>query len=51
MVNHAHVHLLPHNDDNENWNKVQTAVDQLQVEKEKPTPEKLKETQEMFKKF
>lgn len=52
MVNHAHVHLLPHNDDDENWNKVQKEVDQLQVNDDsKPSQEKLKEVQEMFKKF
>ncbi len=52
MVNHAHVHLLPHNDNDENWNKVQKEVDNLQVnEGSKPSDEKLSETLEMFKKF
>ncbi len=49
MVNHAHVHLIPHNDDDETWNNVQGEIDALQV-KEKPTEEKLREIQEMFKK-
>ena len=52
MVNHAHVHLLPHNDDDENWNKVQKAVDDLQVNDEtKLSKEKMEEIKEMFKKF
>jgi histidine triad (HIT) family protein len=52
MVTHAHVHLIPHNDDNEVWNKIQREIDGIQLdENRKPTPEKLKETQEMFKKF
>ncbi len=52
MVRHAHVHLLPHNDDDETWNKVQKEIDSIQVdEMRKPNEEKLRETQEMFKKF
>lgn len=52
MVNHAHVHLLPHNDDDEVWNKVQQHIDGLQVNEEtKPSEEVLSETHEMFKKF
>ncbi len=49
MVHHAHVHLLPHNDDDETWNKVQAVLDGIQVEKErKPSQEKLQEIQGVF---
>lgn len=52
MVRHAHIHLLPHNDNDETWNKVQREIDGIQLDEErKPTPEKLKETCKMFKKF
>ena len=51
-VRHAHVHLLPHNDDNETWNRIQREIDSIQLDTtRKLTQEKLKEVQEMFKKF
>ena len=52
MVRHAHVHLLPHNDDDEIWNRVQKEIDSIQIDDaRKPTPEKLAEIQGVFKKF
>ncbi len=52
MVRHAHVHLLPHNDDNETWTRVQKEIDTIQLDEErKLPPKKMEEIRSMFKKF
>ncbi len=52
MVRHAHVHLLPHNDDNETWTRIQKEIDAIQMNDEtKRPPAKMEEICEMFKKF
>jgi histidine triad (HIT) family protein len=32
MVSHAHVHLLPHNDDDEDWKKALRGIDEIQLD-------------------
>jgi histidine triad (HIT) family protein len=35
MVKHAHVHLIPHNEDDKDWDRVMSEVDNLQLNESK----------------
>ncbi len=49
MIKHAHVHLIPHNDDNEDWKKALSEIGRMQLdESRRMTFEKGKEIQQKF---
>ena len=48
-VPHSHIHLMPHNGDNEEWNSALKNISDLQLDEDrKPTDEEMKTTQQKF---
>jgi histidine triad (HIT) family protein len=49
QIPHSHVHLVPHNGDNEEWNNALKNIFDLQLDEDRrPTDEEMKITQQKF---